>query len=278
MKRYSNSVELSLSERDYVLLSMRKVLDIFRETRSIGTFFVVGKIVEFAPEILDWIIDEGHEIGLHSYSHINLRETTPADFDRETSISRDMVWSRAGVRPVGFRAPEFSICKHTAWALDILEKYGFVYDSSIIPGLRPSNHIGDYQQMFQKSPCTIYRPSHENPFCKATRPYERIIEIPALVRDIVLARVPAGGGFYARALGPEYVLSSIKRAAKAGVCPMFYIHNWEVAGMPRIPMPKILRKFAYLNIPCNGLLSHILSNIRSINASQAVENWKMCQA
>lgn len=46
-----------------------KILDILKENDIKATFFLVGKITEEKKEIVQRIIDEGHTIGIHSYSH-----------------------------------------------------------------------------------------------------------------------------------------------------------------------------------------------------------------
>ena len=45
------------------------VLDVLRRYNCKATFFCVGKNIETHPEILKKIIDEGHLLGNHSYSH-----------------------------------------------------------------------------------------------------------------------------------------------------------------------------------------------------------------
>ncbi len=49
-----------------------KILDILREKKVKATFFVVGKHVEKYPEIARRIVEEGHELGNHTYSHRDL--------------------------------------------------------------------------------------------------------------------------------------------------------------------------------------------------------------
>jgi peptidoglycan/xylan/chitin deacetylase (PgdA/CDA1 family) len=46
------------------------VLSVLREYNAKATFFCIGKNAENNPEILRQIIDEGHSIGNHGYSHI----------------------------------------------------------------------------------------------------------------------------------------------------------------------------------------------------------------
>lgn len=47
------------------------VLDILDEYNAKATFFLIGKNVEAHPEIVQAVLDAGHSIGHHSYSHVN---------------------------------------------------------------------------------------------------------------------------------------------------------------------------------------------------------------
>ncbi|SHE66845.1 polysaccharide deacetylase family protein [Clostridium fallax] len=46
-----------------------QILDILKNYNIKATFFVLGKNVEYYPKIFNRIIDEGHSVGNHSYSH-----------------------------------------------------------------------------------------------------------------------------------------------------------------------------------------------------------------
>lgn len=45
------------------------VLECLREHQAVATFFLVGHRAEAHPALVRRIVDEGHEIGSHSYSH-----------------------------------------------------------------------------------------------------------------------------------------------------------------------------------------------------------------
>jgi len=49
-----------------------KILDIFKEKGIKATFFTTGRSIENNKSIVQRMINEGHELGNHSYSHINL--------------------------------------------------------------------------------------------------------------------------------------------------------------------------------------------------------------
>ena len=54
-----------------------QLLDILRRTHTPATFFVVGKQVEKNPALVQLEVAEGHEVGNHTYDHVNLTLIPP---------------------------------------------------------------------------------------------------------------------------------------------------------------------------------------------------------
>ena len=54
-------------------------------------------------------------------------------FENEIKYSVAILGKITGEKVRGFRAPTFSISNETIWALEILKKYNFDYDSSVFP-------------------------------------------------------------------------------------------------------------------------------------------------
>ena len=48
-----------------------KVLAVLAEKKAKACFFLIGKNMEEHPELVKQIISEGHQVGHHSYSHVN---------------------------------------------------------------------------------------------------------------------------------------------------------------------------------------------------------------
>jgi len=82
-----------------------QLLNILREHKVPATFFVCGKNVDEHPDLLRRIVDEGHEVGNHTYSHpfvfFKSRRRISAEIDR-TQAAIEKV---AGYRPKVFRPP-----------------------------------------------------------------------------------------------------------------------------------------------------------------------------
>jgi peptidoglycan-N-acetylglucosamine deacetylase len=67
----NNDRKIFLTFDDGPALSItNQTLDILLKHQVKATFFCLGKQVEKHPEILQRIIDEGHAVGNHSYSHL----------------------------------------------------------------------------------------------------------------------------------------------------------------------------------------------------------------
>lgn len=79
------------------------LLDILAEHEAYATFFVVGNRAEGYPETLRRMVEEGHEIGTHTYSHADL--TKLDDIRDEILKAVDVVENAAGIRPTLIRPP-----------------------------------------------------------------------------------------------------------------------------------------------------------------------------
>ena len=49
-----------------------EILDVLREHRVPATFFVVGARAADRPDLVQRMYGEGHEVGVHTFSHVNL--------------------------------------------------------------------------------------------------------------------------------------------------------------------------------------------------------------
>jgi len=73
-----------------------------------AVFFMVGRMVEDHPDVVQAIAAGGHEIGLHGYEHDDLSRYDTgalALFDKNLARVGSLVEDITGSRPLGFRAP-----------------------------------------------------------------------------------------------------------------------------------------------------------------------------
>ncbi|WP_018348934.1 glycosyltransferase [Longispora albida] len=82
-----------------------RILDQLRKLNVKATFFVVGARVAEHPELARRIVDEGHELGLHSYTHADLGAVPAWRARAELELTRDAVASATGRDVTLFRPP-----------------------------------------------------------------------------------------------------------------------------------------------------------------------------
>ena len=119
--------------KDFVREPTEPILNLLKQHNQKATFFVLGQIAEKYPDLIKKISQLGHEIASHGYSHQILEDLGPEEFEKEISKTNQIIEKITNQRPIGFRAPNFSLNYKTQWAFKILEKYNFQYDSSIHP-------------------------------------------------------------------------------------------------------------------------------------------------
>lgn len=108
-----------------------KVLDLLDEYNAHATFFVVGKNNEEYAEYLSEIVDRGHTLGLHSYSHNYNQIYRSVDaFLEDYQEIYDWVYEETGYSPSLFRFPGGSTNGSSYvinGIIEEMERRGFVY-------------------------------------------------------------------------------------------------------------------------------------------------------
>ncbi|MHB1137137.1 MAG: polysaccharide deacetylase family protein [Coriobacteriia bacterium] len=82
--------------------------DVLRELEAhnvVATFYLVGAAAEDYPELLSEIIDEGHEVGNHSYSHRRMYFVSEATVEREIERTDELFRAAGYSGPITFRPP-----------------------------------------------------------------------------------------------------------------------------------------------------------------------------
>lgn len=83
-----------------------QILDALAERGIKATFFVIGANAAAHPDLVKRAVDEGHEIGNHTWSHRQLtRYVTTNQTRRELRSTHDVVMDITGRPPVGVRPP-----------------------------------------------------------------------------------------------------------------------------------------------------------------------------
>jgi cellulose synthase/poly-beta-1,6-N-acetylglucosamine synthase-like glycosyltransferase/peptidoglycan/xylan/chitin deacetylase (PgdA/CDA1 family) len=82
-----------------------KVLEVLEETGAHGTFFVVGSQVARHPDLVKQMASQGHELGVHTFTHPNLIRLAPWRRKLEYAQTQLAIAQAAGVKTSLVRFP-----------------------------------------------------------------------------------------------------------------------------------------------------------------------------
>jgi peptidoglycan/xylan/chitin deacetylase (PgdA/CDA1 family) len=104
-----------------------RLLSLFKKRKIKTSWFIPGHSIETFPEQVRMIVEAGHEIGAHGYSHENPIAMNPRQEEDVLAKSVELIEKVSGKRPRGYRAPWWEMSAVTP---DLILKYGFKYDTS----------------------------------------------------------------------------------------------------------------------------------------------------
>ncbi|MGX1093264.1 cellulose synthase/poly-beta-1,6-N-acetylglucosamine synthase-like glycosyltransferase/peptidoglycan/xylan/chitin deacetylase (PgdA/CDA1 family) [Streptomyces albogriseolus] len=82
-----------------------KVLDVLKKHDAHAVFFVTGTMASRYPDLVQRMVDEGHELGLHTFNHPDLSLQSTKRIDWELSQNQLALTGAAGIRTSLFRPP-----------------------------------------------------------------------------------------------------------------------------------------------------------------------------
>lgn len=77
------------------------VLDKLKKFNAKATFFALGRNVDHNPEIFQQIINDGHSVGNHTYSHLKGWNTTNNNYFEDIELARQLINSDLFRPPYG---------------------------------------------------------------------------------------------------------------------------------------------------------------------------------
>lgn len=212
-------------KREIIQEATYLVLNLLDKYNSKSTFFILGSVAEKYPDLIKHIHQRGHEIGAHSYSHKNLFELKPQQFEEDLKKTTEILTSLISERPIGYRAPNFSVDQRTNWVYDILKKWGYKYSSSIFP-------FKTRLYGLPKASLTPYSPSTAD--LSLHDPHGEFIEFPATVFRLFGKNIPVSGGFYFRLFPSSLTKLALRNVTKKRPA-IFYLHLRDIyQDVPRV--------------------------------------------
>lgn len=223
-----------------------RALQIFSDHGVNATFFMLGWVAERYPGLVKRIVDNGHELASHGYSHIRVTEQNPSEFKEDVTRTKKLLEDLSGHAIAGYRAASYSINAENIWALDVLHEVGYSYSSSIYPVKHDLYGMPD-------APRFPFRNNGDG-----------ILEIPISTVRLLNRNYPGGGGGFFRLFpyrASKWLISRINH--NDGMPAVFYFHPWEIdPGQPRQTGVSLKTRFRhYLNLGrMEGRLNRLLDD------------------
>jgi peptidoglycan/xylan/chitin deacetylase (PgdA/CDA1 family) len=214
--------------------NLDEILGIFKKYEIPATLFVTGDVLEkYRDKTRQWSKD--YEIACHSFTHRFWNTLNEGERQKELDDFINLYQQIFQKRPLGFRAPSHVIDEK---GIGLLEKQGFLYDSSVLPHYPPFKKYRGYQG---KRPLSPYYPAGL-----------KILEIPA--RGQILGVPLAGAWILGLPFWFYWVLFFIYSPAFITLS----MHSWDVLkpgfASKLEKIIKILKKKNYLFLNGQQLL------------------------
>lgn len=100
-----NKPMISLTYDDGPSKYTQELLDVLKENNSTATFFVVGLQVNKNKDVLSRMIEEGNQIGNHSFDHKRLTTLSDEELDNQINNTDTLVYEAALYKPYVMRPP-----------------------------------------------------------------------------------------------------------------------------------------------------------------------------
>ena len=197
-----------------------QILDSLRKANVQATFFVLGEVALWYPDLIREIAAEGHEIACHGMHHQDLTLTSCEGFSKELDQARHILEKLSGRPVIGFRAPNLVTTK---WLHQVLIEKGFIYDSSVCPARKM---LGKWNNQ-SGAPNNPYRVGRELCF----KGDADLIEIPIPVFPFL--KLPGAVSIATRVFGWTWTSITLDNALQTGTT-CYYLHPYEFNQAPRL--------------------------------------------
>lgn len=211
--------ELRELDNGYSKKSLNYLLKLLKKHNQKITFFVVGKLEEIYPGIIKEILDAGHEVGWHTYSHQDIVNIKILKEELEKS---EKIIKKYHIR--GFQAPTITFFRE---GYKILKDAGFDYSSSIYGNSSKPLKFSDIWEIPVSTSNRNYSPKSNQ------------IVFPSNMRLKLIKDygIPYGSSFFWSILGKRYYLNKLREGNSRGDTVNMFIHEWQIV-TPQSPVYK----------------------------------------
>lgn len=120
-----------MSRGEFGLIGARRILALLKKYNIRSTWFIPGHTIESFPDHAAEVVEAGHEIAHHGWTHVPPAAMKKEEEEAELVRGIETIRKLSGHAPRGYRSPSWDLSPHT---VDLLLKHGIRYDSSMMGG------------------------------------------------------------------------------------------------------------------------------------------------
>jgi hypothetical protein len=249
------SSERKKQDNKYIIKSTKKILKLLEQFKARATFFVLGELYEWYPDLIEEIANNGHEVAFHSYDHTILK--TAASLSEQIKKADAFI---ARFKPIGFRSPAMFLKKDM---LDVLHSNDFIYDSSVYDARNILEFKTSNGHFFELPVSSYNYANNSNVY------FPKPLEFKLLMNEF-----PFGSGFFIGLLGKRLDFF-IRKTQRQNMIPILMMHPWQILERPS---QAGFLKTAYLIkhplfIPYSFYIEKSLLNILKANESISIRDF-----
>jgi probable sporulation protein (polysaccharide deacetylase family) len=106
-----------------------------------ATFFLEGRWVKENPEMAKMIVDAGHEVGNHSYTHPDMKQLSSSSIREQLAKTNEVIKSVTDVTPTWFAPPSGSMRDEVVKIADEMNMGTVMWSVDTIDWQRPEPHV-----------------------------------------------------------------------------------------------------------------------------------------
>jgi peptidoglycan/xylan/chitin deacetylase (PgdA/CDA1 family) len=119
----------SISRGEFGAVAVRRLLPLLNKHNVTSSFFIPGVVIGTYPRESSMIVEAGHEVGHHGWTHVTPASLSRAEEEEHLLKGMDSIKKLSGKNPRGYRSPAWDLSPHT---VELLLKHGFMYESSMM--------------------------------------------------------------------------------------------------------------------------------------------------
>ncbi|MBW4616491.1 MAG: polysaccharide deacetylase family protein [Desmonostoc vinosum HA7617-LM4] len=261
----------------YLDIVVPRFLNILQQLDLTITVFVVGQdaAVKKNQPVLQSIAAEGHEIGNHSFNHdLWLRLYSDEEVEQELALAQKYIQQATGQRPIGFRAPGYSL---SPTVLRVLARHRYQYNASTFP-----TFLGPIARAYFMMTCKLSKEERTKRKAlfgsfkdglQSLKPYQwcigayKLIEIPVTTMPIFKVPIHFSYLMYLSRFSPALALLYFRIALwlckLTGTQPSLLLHPTDFLTQEDVPE---LSFFPGMNIPTYKKLAVLRNGLKLLKS------------